>query len=95
MIRMHTIEISDKSYRMLREIIRHGYNFDDMQGLEHPKTEDEVLAGLFALAEGEGYIDMGWIREPCKHYYREEINLVLDGKTPPVLWCKDCGKYLD
>ena len=51
MIRMQTIEISDKSYRMLREIIRHGYNFDDMRGLEPPKTEDEVLAGLFALAE--------------------------------------------
>ena len=94
-IRMQTIEISDKSYRMLREIIRHGYNFDDMRGLEPPKTENEVLTGLFVVAAGEGYISMDWIKEPCKHYYREEINLVLDGKTPPVLWCKDCGKYLD
>ena len=94
-IRMQTINISDRNYRMLMEIIRHGYNFDDMRGLEPPKTENEVLAGLFALAAGEGYISMDWIKEPCKHYYREEINLVLDGKTPPVLWCKDCGKYLD
>lgn len=30
----------------------------------------------------------------CKHYDREEINLVLDGKTPPVLRCRKCGKYL-
>ena len=95
MIRMQTIDISDRNYRMLREIIRHGYRFDDMLGLEHPKTEDEVLAGLFVVAEGEGYIDMEWADKECPHYYREEINLVLDGKTPPVLWCKDCGKYLD
>ena len=91
---MQTIEISDKSYRMLREIIRHGYNFDDMRGLEPPKTENEVLAGLFALAAGEGYIDLEWADKECPHYNREEINLVLDGITPPVLRCVDCGKYI-
>jgi hypothetical protein len=31
----------------------------------------------------------------CKHYDREEINLVLDGKTPPVIRCKVCGTILD
>lgn len=30
----------------------------------------------------------------CKHYDREEINIVLDGKTPPVVRCKDCGAIL-
>jgi len=33
--------------------------------------------------------------QTCKHYDREEINLGLDGKTPPVLRCKICGLYLD
>ena len=28
---------------------------------------------------------------PCKHYDREEINLILDGKTPPKIRCKICG----
>ena len=32
---------------------------------------------------------------PCKHYDMEEINLVLDGMTPPVIRCKICGKILD
>ena len=27
----------------------------------------------------------------CKHYDREEINIVLDGITPPVLKCNQCG----
>ena len=30
----------------------------------------------------------------CKHYDREEINLVLDGITPPTVRCKTCGLYL-
>ena len=30
----------------------------------------------------------------CPHYDREEINLVLDGKTPPVLRCKNCGEII-
>ena len=30
----------------------------------------------------------------CRHYDREEINLVLDGKTPPTVRCKTCGLYL-
>ena len=30
----------------------------------------------------------------CKHYDREEINLVLDGKTPPITRCKICGKVI-
>ena len=29
----------------------------------------------------------------CKHYDMEEINLVLNGITPPALRCKDCGMY--
>lgn len=35
------------------------------------------------------------IEKKCKHYDREEINLVMDGKTPPVLRCKDCGIILE
>lgn len=30
----------------------------------------------------------------CRHYDREEINLVLDGETPPTVRCKNCGLYL-
>lgn len=30
----------------------------------------------------------------CKHYNREEFNLVLDGKTPPITVCMDCGHIL-
>ena len=30
----------------------------------------------------------------CKHYDMEEINLVLNGITPPTVRCKDCGMYL-
>lgn len=30
----------------------------------------------------------------CRHYDREEINLVLDGKTPPIIRCKVCGAIL-
>ncbi|MBX8640637.1 MAG: hypothetical protein KIS29_09920 [Thermoplasmata archaeon] len=33
-------------------------------------------------------------KEECKHYDREEINLVEDGNTPPVVRCKQCGKIL-
>ena len=33
-------------------------------------------------------------RMKCKHYDREEINVVLDGKTLPVVRCKDCGKVI-
>ena len=50
-----------------------------------PKTEDEVLAGLFVVAEGEGYIDMEWADKECLHYDREEINPVLDGKTQHII----------
>lgn len=31
----------------------------------------------------------------CKHYDQEEINLVLDGVTKPVLRCRDCGRILN
>ena len=31
----------------------------------------------------------------CKHYNREEINFSLDGKIPPRIRCKDCGKILE
>ena len=31
-------------------------------------------------------------KEKCKHYDREEINIVLDGKTQPVIRCRLCGE---
>lgn len=40
-----------------------------------------------------GYV--GAKKEPCKHYDREEINLVLDGKTPPIVKCKICGEVIE
>lgn len=42
---------------------------------------------------GTGYIHLR--KKPCKHYDREEINLVLDGKTPPIVKCKICGEVIE
>ncbi len=33
-------------------------------------------------------------KEICKHYDREEINFVLDGKTLPVIRCRVCGRRI-
>lgn len=32
------------------------------------------------------------VKKPCGHYELDEINMVLDGKTPPVLRCLNCGR---
>ena len=28
----------------------------------------------------------------CGHYDLDEINMILDGRTPPVLKCNQCGR---
>lgn len=30
----------------------------------------------------------------CKHYNTEKIYIISDGKTPPIIRCKDCFKIL-
>ena len=47
-------------------------------------------AGGVALFEE----DKQMVEMKCRHYDREEINLVLDGITPPTIRCKTCGLYL-
>ena len=39
-------------------------------------------------------IKPGILKKDCKHYDREEINFVLDGKTLPVIRCRVCGRRI-
>jgi hypothetical protein len=57
------------------------------------KTKDALLA---LVSENTCQVDglLSKSREKCKHYDRVEVNLVVDGKTAPVVFCKTCGRVL-
>ena len=43
----------------------------------------------------QGHFCKQHAKKPCSHWDREEINLVMDGTTPPITRCKDCGATVD
>lgn len=60
----------------------------------------DICENVFVSPEDKGYTYEEFVEHVkksdvfCKHYDREEINLVLDGKTEPVLRCKICMNYI-
>jgi hypothetical protein len=63
---------------------------------EEVQEEEEMSAAGNGFGERNSY-EYGWLtfgETDCKHYDREEINLILDGKTPPITRCKTCGATL-
>ena len=100
---MQTIEKKPNGHKIMVEIRVSVHTWKHLKYIKNTnpdcRTYDDAIDTLLNKA------DMDWdcmdkddfqaVVGDCPHYSREEINLVLDGKTPPVLWCKDCGKYLD
>ncbi len=102
-VRTDVIEVDDAGWAILR-YLEGAFNPEvALRPDPTPILEELVAVGPPATVESLRQVlglqqrASAWLRQEditCAHYRREEVNVVIDGQTPPALRCLDCGSWL-